>query len=179
MPGRVGNVLDDRAGHHDVEAVERGDLFELALAGGRDNADPFGAHQLDVAVERTCVTRVPVARDDVVAEPAKGEGEGPEPGTHLEYLSMFEASTHEQFYEPHYTDDVHAEVGGHRVLRQHSHVPLERLGLELLEQLDQVFGGVQHEGLRGSAPKRARWWQPQGCTRTIDSERDVCRAHDC
>jgi hypothetical protein len=58
-------------------------------------------------------------------------------------------------------------------------VPLERRGFELLKQLDQVFGSVQHDGLIGSAPKRARRWQPQGCARTIDLERDARRAHDC
>jgi hypothetical protein len=179
MLGRVGNVLDDRAGHHDVEAAERGDLIELALAVGRHNADSLGPHQLDVPVERTAVARVPVARDDVVAEPAKDEREGPEPGTHLEHLSTLEASTPEQFHEPHHTDDFHAKVGAHRVLRQHSHVPLERLGLELIEQVNQVFGSVQHDGLIGSAPKRARRWQPQWRARPIDAERDARRAHDC
>jgi hypothetical protein len=39
-------------------------------------------------------------------------------------------------------------------------VPLERLGLELIEQLDQVFGSVLHNGLNGSAPERARRRQP-------------------
>ena len=119
MPGRVGDVLDDRACQHDVELTKVGDLIELALAVGRDDADPLGSHQLDVAVERIAVARVPVARDDVVAEPAKGEGKGPEPGAHFEHLSALEAATPEQFHEPHHSDDVHAKVSAHRVVRQH------------------------------------------------------------
>jgi hypothetical protein len=176
VPGRVRNVLDDCAGYHDVEPAERRDLFELALTVGRNDADPLGSHQLDVAVKRIAVARVAVARDDVVAEPAKGEGEGPKPGAHLEHLPALEASTPQQFHEPHHSDDVHAKVGAHRALRQHSHVLLERIGLESLEQLDQVLRGIKHDGVHCSAPKRARVRQPQRCRRTVHPEWDAGRA---
>src|SRR5215211_7849008 len=122
MPGRVGNVLDDCAGYNDVELAERRDLIEFALAVGRDNADALFSHEFDVAVERVAVARVPVARDDVVAESAKGNGKGPKPCTHLEHRSAVEASTPDQFHQSHHAGDVHAKVVAHRVLRQHGHV---------------------------------------------------------
>jgi hypothetical protein len=91
MPGRMRNVLDYCGGQCSIEAAESRDLLELAVAACRDDSDPLALHQLDVAVERTPVAGVAVARGDVVAEASKSEGERPEPGAHLEHPPAVEA----------------------------------------------------------------------------------------
>jgi hypothetical protein len=154
MPRRTRDVLNNCPGQHDVEPAEARDLLELALAVRRDDADPLPFHQLDVAVEGSAVARIPVAGGDVVAQPAKRQGKGPEPGTHLEHFSAIKASTAQQLHQQHHPHDVHAEAGAHRLLRQHGDMPLESVGSKPVKQLDQVLRGAEHDALEGSATGR-------------------------